>query len=112
MTRASSATGVGVVLRPRPLRGSGWEITSPTSWWEEIRSRRIVAAKSGVPAKATFKGGSGLALCEETLAHLAHGGLAGLAVGAVQDQDAIEVVYLVLEDPREQARGFQLERGA
>ena len=29
--------------------------------------------------------GIGLALGEQALAHLAHGGLAGLAVGAVQD---------------------------
>jgi hypothetical protein len=43
-----------------------------------------------------------LALGEETLAQFAHGGFARLAVGAVQDQDAVEVVYLVLEDPREQ----------
>ncbi len=104
--RASRATGVGVVLRPRPLRESGWETTRPTSWSEETRPRRMVVAKSGVPAKATFKarlGAGRLALGEETLAHLAHGGLARLAVGAVQDQDAVEVVYLVLEDPREQA---------
>ena len=113
--RASWATGVGVVLRPRPLRRSGWEMTSPTSWSEEARPRRTVAANSGVPAKATFKECSGvgrLALGEETLAHLAHGGLARLAVGTVQDQDAVEVVYLVLEDPREQARSFHFERGA
>ncbi len=53
-----------------------------------------------------------LALGEETLAHLAHGGLAGLAVSAIEDQDAVEVVYLVLEDPGEQAGSFYLERGA
>src|SRR5918997_325069 len=109
--RAISATGVGVALRPRPLRGSGWETTSPTSWSEEMRPRRMVAAKSGVPAKATFKAGS-LALCEEALAHLAHGGLTGLAVGAVQDQDAVQMIYLVLQDPREQIRGFHTDRGA
>jgi hypothetical protein len=53
-----------------------------------------------------------LALGEEALAQLAHGGLAGLAVGAVQDQDPIEVIYLVLEDPREQAGSLDPERGA
>ena len=91
--RASWATGVGVVLRPLPLRGLGWETTRPTSWSEETRPRRMVAAKSGVPAKATFKGRLGrLALSEEALAHLTHGDLARLAVGAVQDQDTVEVV--------------------
>ena len=68
-----------------------------------MRPRRTVAAKSGVPAKAIFKGWRGLALGDKALAHLAHGDLAGLAVGAVQDQDAVEVVDLVLEDPRENA---------
>src|SRR5215207_10277875 len=104
--RASSATGVGLARRPRPLRASGWETTRPTSWSEETRPRRTVLAKSGVPAKATFKGWRGLALGEQALAHLAHGDLAGLASGAVQDQDAVEVVDLVLEDAREQAGGL------
>jgi hypothetical protein len=104
--RARSATGVGLARRPRPLRASGWETTRPTSWSEEMMPRRTVAAKSGVPAKATFKGWRGLALGAQALAHLAHGDLAGLAVGAVQDQDAVEVVDLVLEDPREQAGGL------
>src|SRR5215212_4534407 len=108
--RVSSATGVGCSLRPRPLRASGWEMTRPTSWSEETRPRRMVAANSGVPAKATFKA-LGLALCEQTLAHLAHSDLTGVAVGAVQDQDAVQMVYLVLQDPREQFRGFQADRG-
>ena len=34
----------------------GLRDTSPTSWGEEIRAPRMVAAKSGVPANATFKG--------------------------------------------------------
>src|SRR5215211_539278 len=111
--RASSATGVGCALRPRPLRVSGREMTRPTSWREDTRPRRTVAAKSGVPAKATFKALLwGLALCEEALAHLAHSGLTGLAVGAVQDQDAVQMVYLVLQDPGEQIRGFHTDRGA
>src|ERR687898_266248 len=105
--RASCATGVGCARRPLPFLVSGWETTRPTSWSEEMRPRRTVAAKSGVPAKAIFKGWRGLALGDKALAHLAHGDLAGFAVGAVQDQDAVEVVDLVLEDPRENARGLQ-----
>ena len=53
-----------------------------------------------------LQGMAGLALSEQALAHLAHGDLAGLAIGAVQDQDAVEVVDLVLQDPREQAGGL------
>src|SRR5918997_879580 len=64
-----------------------------------------------LPSKFVRRGGQ-LLTRDEPLAYLAHGGLAGLAVGAVQDQDAIEVVYLVLEDPREQAGSFYLEWGA
>src|SRR3954471_9342024 len=97
--RASSATGVGVVLRPRPLRGSGWEMTRPTSCEEEVRACRMIAAKSGVPANATFKGAWSGLLGQEVLAPLAHGLLARLPIRAVQDQDAVEVVDLVLQDP-------------
>src|SRR5215210_5399774 len=111
--RASSATGVGCALRPRPMRVSGREMTRPTSWREDTRPRRIVAAKSGVPAKATFKALLWeLALCEEALAHLAHSDLAGLAGGAVQDQDAVQMVYLVLQDPGEKIRAFHTDRRA
>jgi hypothetical protein len=46
-------------------------------------------------------------LGEQVLPPLAHGGLARLPVGAVEDQDAVEVVNLVLEDPGEQAGSFE-----
>src|ERR687898_35693 len=108
---ARNAVGVGVSLRPRPLRESGWETTRPTSCSEATSRFRIVAAKSGVPAKATLTAWGVSALGEQALAHLAHSGLAGLPISAVQDQDPIQVVYLVLEDPREQARGLDAERG-
>ena len=86
-------------MRPRPLRGSGCEITSPTSWGEEVRACRMVVAKSGVPANATFTGLWSCLLGEQVLAPLAHGGLARLPVRAVQDQDAVQVVDLVLQNP-------------
>ena len=60
----------------------------------------------GCAGEGYLQGMAGLALSEQALAHLAHGDLAGLAVGAVQDQDAVEVVDLVLEDPRDQAGGL------
>ena len=46
-------------------------------------------------------------LGEQVLPPLAHGGLARVRVGAVEDQDAVEVVDLVLEDPGEQAGSFE-----
>jgi hypothetical protein len=46
---------VAFCVRPRPLRASGCEMTRPTSWSEAASPRRTVAAKSGVPAKTTFK---------------------------------------------------------
>src|SRR3712207_1996033 len=110
---ARRATGVGLSLRPLPLRALGWETPRRASWSEAARARSIVAAKSGVPAKATLTAKGGWStLGEQALAHLAHGRLSGLAVGAVQDQDPVQVVYLVLEDPRDQAGGLDAERGA
>src|ERR687890_1825637 len=96
---ASSVTGAPESLRLRPRRRFGWEITSPTSCPEAMRPRRMVAAKAGVPANASFmgvEGGSALAARQQAFAHVAHRVLSGLAVGAVQHKDAVEVVYLVL----------------
>src|SRR5918997_877355 len=116
--RAISATGVGVALRPRPLRGSGWETTSPTSWSEEMRPRRMVAAKSGVPAKATFKARGAscgpfdfdldLRYREASLERML-GGIGGLLDHRVDeheplfldgcDEDTLEAAYLVGGEP-------------
>ena len=41
-------------------------------------------------------------LGEQALPPLAQGGLAGLPVGTVQDQDAVQMVYLVLKYPGEE----------
>src|SRR5215210_7554597 len=42
-------------------------------------------------------------LGEQVLPPLAHGGLARLPIGAVEDQDTVEVVDLVLQDPGERS---------
>src|SRR4028119_596807 len=76
---------------------------------EPARPRRRAAARGGVPANATFKARPSDVLGEQALAPLAQGGLARLPVRAVQDKDAVEVVYLVLEDPRQQALGLEAE---
>src|SRR5688572_26381495 len=106
---ASSATGVGVVLRPRPLRGLGCETIRPTSWGEEIRAVRMVAASSGVPANAIFKGLVSAVLGEEVFPPLAHGGLARRPIGAVEDQDAVEMIDLVLQDPGQHICGLDAQ---
>src|SRR5215210_591127 len=46
-------------------------------------------------------------LGEQVLPPLAHGGLARLPIGAVEDQDTVEVVDLVLQDPGEQVGGVE-----
>src|SRR4028118_1964931 len=84
-------------------------MTRPTLWSEASRPRRMVAAKVGVPANATFTARASGVLGEQALAPLAQGDLARLPVRAVQDEHAVEVVYLVLEDPRQQALGLEAE---
>src|SRR5919202_1180110 len=108
VSSASSATGGLRSLRPRSRGRSGWEITSPTSWSEAMRPRKMVAAKSGVPANASFMSfcyGSPVRLLmgHEALSELTQGVLTRLAIRAVQDQDTVEVIYLVLEDTGKQA---------
>ena len=73
----------------------------------------MVAAKAGVPANASFigvEGGRALPTRQQAFAHLAHCVLTGLAVGAVQHKDAVEVVYLVLEDPCEAPLSLDTQR--
>lgn len=86
-------------MRPRPRGRSGWEITSPTSWSEASRPPKIVAAKAGVPANANFTTRVRvLPAGQHAFADLTHSCFSGLAVGTIQYEDAVEVVYFVLED--------------
>ena len=64
----------------------------------------------GGTCEGYLRGDLSALLGEEVLPPLAHGRLARLPIGAVEDQDAVEVVDLVLEDPGEQVGGFDLQR--
>src|SRR5439155_1562778 len=74
---------------------------------------RTAAAKSEVPRKTVLKIsaarlGSGLARFPR-LAHGSHGLLARLSRDPIEDQDAVEVVDLVLDHARAQTLGLYLE---
>src|SRR5437763_2548552 len=100
--------------RPRPLGRSGRVITSAGRWRALAASRsRTAAAKSDVPRKTVLKIsaarlGSGFARFPR-LAHRTHGLLARLSRDSVEDQDAVEVVDLVLDYTRAQTLGLDLE---
>src|SRR5919108_1785363 len=99
---AAAATAVGVGRPERPRRRSGWLTTSASSWWDSARARRGATAATGLPAKATLTSAAG--------AKRPQGLPALLGRRAVDDQDAVEVVDLVLDHPRAVALQLQLER--
>src|SRR4051794_12790323 len=121
-SRAATATGGGPILRPRPCLASGRVTTSAGRYGPAARSRSTPAAKDEVPRKTTeprpegSPGGSGtspaLTLGRVVLGGLERGTqgphalLALVARSAVQDQHAVEVVHLVLDDPGLEAAGF------
>src|ERR1019366_8246535 len=114
--RAVSATGGEVSLRPRPRARSGRVNTSAgrcaCSW---ARRLRTAAANSDVPRKTVVNacdrgrrplGGARRLL---RLAHRAPRLLARLARDAVEDQNAAQMVYLVLDDTCRQPLRLDLE---
>src|SRR5512132_1777569 len=106
---ASCATALAVSLRPRPAGRSGCVRTSGIWWPAEAIASSARAAKGGVPAKATRKaraasGGLALAFLE------LRANAVLLEVGEQLDEDlAVQVVHLVLDACREEARGVQGE---
>src|SRR3954469_20154450 len=98
-SRARTATGGGVSLRPRPAGRSGRVTTSEGRCAEAASRSRTAAANSLVPRKTVL-----------TLSQRADGLLALIARCAVEDQDAVEMVDLVLDDARLQARGLDRDR--
>src|SRR4051812_49064011 len=112
-SRAATATGGGPSLRPRPCLASGRVTTSAGRCGPSARSRRTAAANAEVPRKTSGTGGAsgplrrvagGVGL--EGGAQGAHALLALIARGAVEDEDAVEVVDLVLDHARFQAAGL------
>src|SRR5262249_42509932 len=118
---ASAETGEGSSRRPRPRGRSGW-LTTATTRWGPARSRASVGtAKSGVPKKTSRSAGAA--------APLDRGGRAGLfallaqlllaparvhaalePADAVDEEDAVEVVDLVLEAHGLEVFGLDLDR--
>src|SRR3954454_1695546 len=94
-SRARAATGGAVSLRPRPAGRSGRVTTSEGGG----RRSSTAAANSLVPRKTVL-----------TFAQPADRLLALVARGAIQDEHAVEVVDLVLDDPCLEPRGLDLDR--
>ena len=99
---AASATGVGAGAPERPRALSGWVTATVTSCPASTSARSGGTAAPGLPAKATLIGSALVAERAEGLPPL-------LGRGAVEDQDAVEVVKLVLEDPGREALGLELQ---
>ena len=101
---AASFAGGGATLRPRPRGLSGRVSSNATS----CRSRRAARARRRrtAPSRRRRSGPSGLEPvgCGRSVPSAS---LAVLGVGAVDDQDAVEMVELVLDDARGQP--FELE---
>src|SRR3989441_6171651 len=97
--RALALTGGGVRRRPRCAGRSGWVTTATTScWWRS--ASRVGSANSGVPSKRTLKreGVVGGVLAETFLLDPPLDAVAGHGVEAVNEEDPVEVVQLVLEE--------------
>ena len=111
--------GAGPGRRPRPAAASGRVTTPTTSWREASSAARLGTATSGVPARtsrtqrAAPKVEWGLTShrrCLQAgplgLTDHPHGLLLLLPVQAVDEQDAVQVVGLVLHRPGEQRRAL------
>src|SRR5215207_71985 len=104
---AASATGVGDGLPERPRALSGWVTATVTSWPPATSARSGATAACGLPAKATL-----MPRLLPFVAQRPEGLPALLRRRAVEDQHAVEVVELVLDDARLEALGLQRDRAA
>src|SRR5688572_21414245 len=114
---ATSLTADGRGFRPRPAGRSGCVTTPTISCPSSSSARRLGAAKSGVPQKRIFTGvgsapaGSSLRLrLRLGLLPLRHLHLALEGAQAVDEEDAVQVIDLVLEGAREQPLRLQHDR--
>src|SRR5690349_527719 len=101
--RAASATGGAAGALPRPLGRSGWLTTvvmvrRPRS----TRLRSTSAPNAEVPKNATSTSAGAEPQLAKRLAPV-------LILGPVEDEHAVEVVYLVLDDARLEALGIELD---
>src|SRR4051812_21600317 len=109
---AKSCTGDWRKALPRPAGRGGCEYTA-TMWCPAAtRAFRATAAKSGVPMKITLSGvigshGDGLVGLLR-LQELAQDDVALQRREMIDEQDALEMIHLVLNTGREQTVGFEL----
>src|SRR5438067_4424502 len=117
---AAAFTGLGTSVPPRPRFRSGCETTSATSWPSSTSIRSGWTATSGVPRKARRTRRLPLqavgarrrpapAELGIAVAQLAQRLLALVGIEALEQQDAVEVVDLVLEQPGEHLVAFDRE---
>src|SRR5262249_50325884 len=101
--RARSFTGGWARCWPRCAGRSGCVTTATTSWGRRSASR-VGKANAGVPGERTVKreGVAGRVLAETFLLDLPLDAIAHHRVDAVDEEHAVQVVDLVLEDPRAQ----------
>src|SRR5437763_3850633 len=112
---AAALTGLGIKPPPRPRRLSARVTTKRTSCPSATRARRGGTAISGVPRNASFTGlGRLVRLCpvggqpQGPLAERPHRLFAFVGLEPLQEEDAVEVVDLVLEHAGEKLVGVDL----
>src|SRR5437588_152630 len=115
---ARSFTGDALTPRPLPRGLSGCVTTAATSCGDSSNARRAGTATSGVPMKTTRITSEPLGGVrarrwrhpEVLIAQCLHGFFPKLGCEAIDEQDAVEVIDLVLEDAREEPFRFLLDR--
>src|SRR4051794_16296014 len=101
--RAASATGGAAGARPRPLGRSGWLTTVVTATRPRSTSLRSTSApKAEVPKNATSTSAGAEPQLAKRLSPV-------LILGPVEDEDTVEMVDLVLDHPRFEALGVELD---
>src|SRR5688572_30721361 len=106
---ASRATGVGRGRLPRPP-GSAGRVTTPATTWALARTASSTAtANSGLPQKTTRMSDPRLVgdpdpLLRHRAAPLAHHQPALQRAQVVDEEDAVQVIDLVLEGARQELR--------
>src|SRR5215471_1181598 len=103
---AAAWTGLGWVAAPRLRRRSGWVTTRATSWPASCTARSTGTAVAGVPKKATrtrrrsepVVAARARGAVERAGPQLAQRLLAGVGLEPVDDEHAVEVVDLVLDE--------------
>ena len=93
---------------------------APTGGWLGDHEPHLVGRRDQTPqdggreewgtSEGNVQGALSALLGEQVLSPLTHGRFARLPVRAVQYQDAVEVVDLVLQDPGQQVGGLYLQR--